>query len=243
MPCNAREPTIERLRSGAEGPRGVWSLSRDDAPAKRLDLPAGRFRRRARERLGARPGRFRRSCRRGRGAGRGRGGRPRRSGRHARPRQHPSPPVPDADARPGAGGNAVRVAARAVPRMGADRSGVRVCGRPDRARGARAVGLHDGLRPPLRVSARPVGALGGRGAGGTGARPADRRRSRVDGPRGLGRRTATGLPRRVDRRDPRRHGAARRAPGRGRNGAARGRALLAVLGHEGADAGIGGARA
>ena len=63
----------------------------------------------------------------------------------------------------------------------------------------------------------------------------------LDGSRRVGRRASAGLVGRADRRGARRDGAAGRAPGRRRTGTARGRALLAVLGDEGADGRVGGA--
>ena len=171
-----------------------------------------------------------------------RGRRPRRRGRHAGARQHPPPPLPDADAGPGAGGDAVRVAARAVPGVGADRRRGRVRGRPDRA------------SPSWRCPAaqRSSTTTTSSRAAVTGLWEAEVQAARelgvrivasrgLDGPRRVGRRAAAGLAGRADRRDPRRHGAAGRAPGRRRTGAARGRALLAVLGDEGADGRVGGA--
>ena len=75
--------------------------------------------------------------------------------RHARPRQLPPPPLPVGDPRPRAGGDAVRVARRALSRVGAHRRRDRVAP-PARAGLAAlaAVGLHDLDRPPLRLPAR-----------------------------------------------------------------------------------------
>ena len=136
--------------------------------------------------------------------------RPRGRRGHARARQHAPPPLPDAHARPGAGGDALRVARRALPDLGAHRRRGRVRGRPHRPRRADALGLLDRLRPPLRLPARPRGARRGRGAGGAGARLPDRRLARLDGPRRLGRRPPARRARRGDRRGARRHRAARR---------------------------------
>ena len=74
--------------------------------------------------------------------------------RHARPRQHAPPPLPDPHARPGAGGRPLHVAARAVPGVVADRRRGGVRRGAHRPRRARALGLHDRVRPPLRVPAR-----------------------------------------------------------------------------------------
>ena len=54
-------------------------------------------------------------------------------------------------ARAGAAGGPVRLAARALPDLGTDRRRSRVRSRPHRARRARALRLHDRLRPPLRL--------------------------------------------------------------------------------------------
>ena len=70
---------------------------------------------------------------------------------HAGADQLPSPPLPVGDARARAAGDAVRVAGRAVPDVGADRRAGRARGGARRARGAAALGLHDGVRPPLRL--------------------------------------------------------------------------------------------
>ena len=74
--------------------------------------------------------------------------------RHARADQLPPPPLPARDARAGAAGDAVRVAGRAVPGVGADRRARRARRGARRARGAAAVGLHDRLGPSLRLPAR-----------------------------------------------------------------------------------------
>ena len=71
------------------------------------------------------------------------------------PRQHAPSPVPDPHARASPAGRPLHLAARAVSGLGRDRRGGGVRGRPHRPRGARALGLHDGLRPPLRLPARP----------------------------------------------------------------------------------------
>ena len=69
------------------------------------------------------------------------------------------------------------------PGLGRHRRGVRLRGRAHGARRARALGLHDGLRPPLRLPARHERADRGRGARGARARRAHRRVARLDGPR------------------------------------------------------------
>ena len=166
------------------------------------------------------------------GAGDAAGCRPRTSAARSsrRARQHPSPPLPDPDARAGAGRRPLHVAAHALPGLGADRRGDGVRRRSNRPRRARALGLLDRLRPPLRL---PAGR----------ERPRSRRRcapraSSASGssPR-AGRWTSAvsdgGLPPdnagRGDRRRTRRHRAARR-PRRRRRRADRRRAVLAVLG-------------
>ena len=80
--------------------------------------------------------------------------RPGRRARHAGPRQHAPPPLPDAHARPRAGLDALRVARRAVPGVGRARRRGRVRRRAHRPRRARALGLLDRVRPPLRLPAR-----------------------------------------------------------------------------------------
>ncbi len=62
-----------------------------------------------------------------------------------------------------------------------------------RARRARALGLHDGLRPPLRLPARRLRARRGRAARRAGARRAHRRLARLDGSRRVRRRPAARL--------------------------------------------------
>ena len=143
-------------------------------------------------------------------------GRPQRRRRHARARQHAPPPLPDPHARPGAGGRPLHLAARAVSRLVADRRRGGVRRRAHRPRGARALGLHDRLRSPLRVSAGPRGPDRGRGAGGPRDRGADRRLARLDGSRRVGRRAAAGRARRGARRRPRGDRAARGAAARAR---------------------------
>ncbi len=136
--------------------------------------------------------------------------RPARRGRHAGPRQHPPPPLPDADARASAAGRPLHVAARAVSGLVADRRRGGVRRRTHRPRGARAVRVHDGLRPPLRLPARSRGPDRGRGPGGARDRRADRRLARLDGSRRLGRRPPARRARRGARRRARRDRAPRR---------------------------------
>ncbi len=165
----------------------------------------------------------------------------RRSGRrsrHAGLRQHPPSPLPEPHARPRAGRRPVHLAEDAVPGVGPTRrrDGVRGC--PRRAGRARAVGLLDGVRPPLRLPARRLGSRRGRAAGCARARAAVRRVAGLDGSRRVGRRSAAGFARRGSRHDPGRHRAAGRT-GRRRPRADRRRAVLAVLGHDPPDGRVG----
>ena len=201
-----------------------WVVTMDDAGT------------RARRRLGARRGRARsRPSGAGEEPAHDDARRPRRRRRHARPRQHAPPPLPDPHARAGPAGRPLHVAPRALPGLGADRRRGGVRGGAHRARGARALGLLDGLRPPLRLPARP--------ARGSSRRRCRRRASSACGssPRAArwtsASRTA-GLPpdELVEELDARARGdraAPRRAPrGRpGRAGPDRRRAVLAVLRH------------
>ena len=134
----------------------------------------------------------------------------RQRGCDAGSRQHASSPLPDPHAGAGAGGRPLHLAPGAVPRLVANRRGRRVRRGPHRDRRARAVGLHDGLRPPLRLPARARGPDRGRGAGGSRDRPPHRGVTRVDGSRHLRGRPPAGRPRRGARRRSRRD----RAPGR-----------------------------
>ena len=130
------------------------------------------------------------------------------------------------------------------PTLGAHRRRDGVRRRARRARRARALGLHDRLRPPLRVPARRLRASSRQ-------RCAPRRSSAcASSPRAArwtsASRTAGCRPTRSSRTidailaDTERLAAlARRRPRR----ADRRRALLAVLGHDAADGGVGGARA
>ena len=130
----------------------------------------------------------------------GRRGGPRRRGRHAGPRQHAPPPLPDADPRPGAAGRPLHLAEDALPDVGAHRRRDGVRRRAHRARRARALGLHDGLRPPLRLPARRLRARRGGDPRRARARRAHRRLARLDGPRRVRRRPAARQPRRGHRR-------------------------------------------
>ncbi len=130
---------------------GGWIVTCDDAGTEHPDG------------LGARRGRIHLAVGRGRGAGSGRARRPRRRGRHARARQHAPPPVPDPHPRAGPAGRSLQLAPRALPAMGGDRRRVRARRGAHRARRARALGMHDRLRPPLRLPARAHGARRGRG--------------------------------------------------------------------------------
>ena len=233
------------IRQTEAGERESHPGRHDDAVPQRRHRHDGRRRQRARGRLAARrrdDDRGRRWRRRATGR---REGRPEGRRRHAGPRQHAPPPLPDAHARPGPGGRPLHLAARALPRLVADRRRVGVRGRPHRPRRARALGLHDRLRPSLRVPEGPRGPDRGRGAGGARDRRADRRLARLDGPRRVGRRPAArrarGGARRRARRDRAARGAATRAGPR-RTRAARGRAVLALLGHGTPDGGVGRAR-
>ena len=165
-----------------------------------------------------------------------------RSGRHAGPRQHAPPPVPDAHARPGPGGDALRVARGAVPGAGRG-STPKPSTRPpapaspsSRCQAARRCST-------ITTSSRAAGpGYRGGGAGGReiGVRIVASRARWISASRD------GGLPPdslvEDDRRRARRHGAARRAQDADGDGAARGRALLAVLGDEGADGRVGRAR-
>ena len=137
------------------------------------------------------------------------------------------------------------MAARALSGLVADRRRVRVRRRPHGPRRARALRLHDRLRPPLRLPARPHGPDRGRGAGGARARRADRRLARLDGSRGVRRRAPARRAGRGHRRGAGRHRAPRRRAARAGAGRARpdrGGAVLAVLGHEEAHDRVGDAR-
>ncbi len=121
----------------------------------------------------------------------------------------------------------------------------RARGRTHRARGARALGLLDRLRPPLRLPARTPGDRRGRGGGRARARRAHRRLARVDGPRRLRRRAPARRARRGARRRARGHRASRGRAARARRRRTRpdrGRPLLTVLRDPPPDGGVGRAR-
>ena len=170
----------------------------------------------ARRRLAARRGLDDRRGRRRPRAGGGQPDRPPWRRRHSRARQHPPPPLPDPDARACPAGRPVHLAPRAVSGVVADRRRGGVRRGAHRAGRARALRLHDGFRPPLRLPAWARRPDRGRGPGGTRARCADRGLARVDGSRRLGGRPAARRARRGHRRRPRGHRAPRRCAARAR---------------------------
>ena len=118
--------------------------------------------------------------------------------RHPRPRQHAPPPLPDPHARAGAGGRPLHAgSASCIPSWARiDAEAEYAAARTGLAELALS-GLHDRLRPPLRLPARPrTGSDRGGGAGGARARRAHRRLARLDGPRRVGRRPAARRARR-----------------------------------------------
>ena len=132
--------------------------------------------------------------------------------RHAGPRQHAPPPLPDAHARPGAGGRPLHVAADALPGLGADR-------RRDASTPPRAPASPSSRSPAARPSSTTTTSSRAASRGlveaemqrGARARRAHRRLARLDGPRRVA--TAACRPTRSSRTiddDPRRHRAARR---------------------------------
>ncbi len=199
---------------------------------RRLGAPrdprrASRARRRPRRRGRRRPG-AERLARAGDEADRRR-----RPARHTRPGQLPPPPLPVGDARPRAGRDAVRVAGRPVPGVGAHRRGDRGRRRAGRAGRARHLGVHDDHRPPLRLPARRRRPARGRDRRGRRRRGALPPLSRRHGPRGQPGRAAARLAGRGPRRDP--HGLRRGdrplpRPRARRDGARRSRADVTVLG-------------
>ena len=161
-----------------------------------------------------------------------------RQARHARARQLPPPPLPARDARLRAAGDAVRVARRALPGLGAHRRRGRRRRRARRAGRARALGLHDLDRPPLHLPAPRRRPAGGRDRGRARDRPALPPLPRRDGPRPQRGRPAARRRRRGPRRDPRRQRRRDRPLPRsraGRDGADRARPHVAVLGQRRAD--------
>ena len=189
--------------------------------------------------MAARRGRPDRGGARRRGAS-GSGG-SRRCRGHPRLREHAPPPLPDSDARARAASRPLHMAEDALPGVGAHRRRAGVRGRPVRPRRARALGLLHRLRPSLCLPARSRRSRRGRDPRRTGARCAHRRVARLDGPRRVRRRSAARLARRGHRHDSRRHRAAA-SPRRRGPGADRGRAVLAVLGDDAPDGGVGRAR-
>ncbi len=177
-----RQATAESGRPSGE----LYGSRRDDDPRKRPPRHDGRQRDRAPARLDSHRRRTRRRARRRRPGRACRGSR--RRGRHARARQHPPPPLPDPHARPGPGRRALHLAPNALPGLGPDRRGDGVRRRPHRHRRARALGLHDRVRPSLRLPPRRLGPRRGRAQGCGRDRRPDRRLARVDGPRRLRRR-------------------------------------------------------
>ncbi len=165
-----------------------------------------------------------------------------RAARHAGPGQLPPPPLPVGHPRPGAGGDALRLAHVPLPPLGAHRRGDHLRGRARRARGAGRVGLHDEHRPPLPAPPRRRRPARGRDRGGGRDRPALPPLPGLDGPRAISRRVAARRRGGGPRRDPRGHRGGHRPLARPRargDGADRRGALLTLLGHRRAHAGIG----
>ena len=159
--------------------------------------------------------------------------------RHARLRQHPPSPLPEPHARSGAGRRPLHLAERRSTRSGrgsmrrwstrprarASPSSRSPAARPSSTTTTSSRAASPGWSRPRSRAAREIGA-------------ADRRLARVDGPRRVRRRPAARLAGRGDRRRPRRHRAARGARRR-RPRPDRRRAVLAVLGHDAPDGGVG----
>ncbi len=212
-------PAYERLRRD-DGRR------RDGVP-RRLDPPGRRLRRVGRDGVAA----ARRALRE-----------PRRRARHARPDQHAPPSLPDPHAHARPAGRPLHVAARALSALGTHRLPGRVRGGAVRAGRACAVGLLDGLRPPLRLPRAGWHRAPERGDHGRrGARDAPHRRARLHEPRRVEGRLTAGRARRGRRSDPEhdRVGRAQARPQPGRAHPDRRRAVLALLRDEGADDGVG----
>ena len=93
------------------------------------------------------------------------GDRPQRADRAAGFRQHPPPSQPDADAQSSrrAEQQSLSLAEGALPHLGAHRRGGLARQHADRAGGAGALRLHDGLRPQLRLQERQQRGLPDRG--------------------------------------------------------------------------------
>ena len=178
------------------------------------------------------------------GAGGRRAGRPRRRGRHARARQHPPPPVPDAHARAGAGGRPLHLAARALSGLGAAST-------PSRSTPPRAPGSPSSRSRAARPSSTTT--TSSRAAGRAWSRRRCRRRASSacgSSPRAArwtsASPTAACRPTRSSRSSTTCSPTPSGSPALQDDGGARadrGRALLAVLGHEAADGGVGRARA
>ena len=202
-------PEADRPRARRRRPLRARAAGGRSDPRQRLGADLRRRGHRARARLDPDRGRAGRRDRRRRRA-RGRRG-SRRRGRHAGPRQHAPPPLPDADARPGAAGRPLHLAEDALPDLGAHRrpDAVRRCASGDRrARAVRAA------RPSstTTTSSRAASPAWSR------PRSARRRSSAFASSRRAARwtsasRTAACLPTRSSRSiddDPRRHRAPRR---------------------------------
>ena len=166
----------------------------------------------------------------------------RRRGRHARPRQHAPPPLPDADARARAAGRPVHLAADAVSGLGAHRRRDGVRRGALRPRRARALGLHDRLRPSLRLPARRLRARRGRARAprGSSACASSPRAARWTSASPTAACRPTRSSRTSTRSSPTPSGSPRSPTATA--SADRRRAVLAVLGHDAADGGVGRAR-
>ena len=158
------------------------------------------------------------------------------------PDQHAPPPLPDPHARAGAGGRPLHLAAHALPDLGAHRRRDGVRRRAHRARRAGAVRVQHGVRPPLRLPARRLRARRGRAAA---ARELGVRMVASRGSMDLGA-SDGGLPpdELAEDMDAILADTERLAAlADGDMVRSRGRALLAVLGHDPTDGGVGRARA
>ena len=161
--------------------------------------------------------------------------------------QHPSSFLPDADARVagGAGPRAVSLAAGALSGLGAADAGIAGPRRHRRDVGAAAVRLHHHDRSSLCLSGRAGGRRRYRGRGRQAPRHAGAADARLDEPVAARRRLAARQRGAGRRHHPRRQRARRREASparRGRDGADRAGAVLAVFGDDVADARDGRAR-